>query len=97
MADFYITDVRYDKAHARIDWVRVREDLGRDKVGPWRMVPRQFIVDLIRMGKVSFQTKTQDRNGAWKNGASVEVYADEFLTTEGNRTEKDNLGELPEF
>lgn len=96
MADFCITEVRYDKKHDQIEWVRVREELGDDLVGPWRRVPRAFIVDLIRLGKVSFQTRTEERN-KWKRGASVVIYANKFLTTEGNRTEKDNLGELPEF
>ncbi|GLH31737.1 hypothetical protein BR1R5_11230 [Pseudomonas sp. BR1R-5] len=96
MADFCITAVKYDKEHDRIAWVQAREELGRDKVGPWRWVSRVFAVDLIRMGKASFQTRTQDRNGNWVKGAPVVVYADKFLTTEGNRTERDNLGELPE-
>lgn len=97
MADFCITEVKYDKDHERIEWVRVREDKGDSNPGLWRVTHRAFIVDLIRLGKATFQTRTQDRNGNWKKGAKIEVYAGKFLTTEGNRTEKDNLGELPEF
>lgn len=96
MADFCITAVQYDKEHDRITWLQAREELGGDQVGPWRWVSRLFAVDLIRMGKASFQTRTQDRNGKWVKGAVVVVYADKFLTTEGNKTERDNLGELPE-
>ncbi|UVL65023.1 DUF3892 domain-containing protein [Pseudomonas sp. B21-031] len=97
MADFCITEVKYDSDHERIEWVKVREDKGDNAPGPWRVTHRAFIVDLIRLGKASFQTRTQDRYGNWKKGAKIEVYGDKFLTTEGNRTEKDNLGELPEF
>ncbi|MBX8575632.1 DUF3892 domain-containing protein [Pseudomonas cichorii] len=97
MVDFCITEVRYQKDGKHIDYVKVREELGNDKVGSPRFVGRNFIVDLIRLKKTTFQTRTQDKSGGWKKGAAVIIYNNKFLTTEGNNTEKDNLGELPEF
>ena len=97
MADFCITAVRYNKDNENIGYVQVRENKFGDKVGPTRIVSRNFIADLIRLEMATFQTKTQDKNGGWKAGAKVIIYSEKFITTEGNRTEKDNLGELPEF
>ena len=97
MADFCITQVRYNEAREHIVFVHVREEKGGDNVGAPRTVSRHFIADLIRLGKASFQTRTEGRNGNWIKGASVVVYDKKFLTTEGNRTQRDNLGELPEF
>jgi len=98
MADFCITAVKYSPDKKHIDWAQVREETWGGKVSTGvRLVQRAFLVDLIRLGLVSFQTKTQDRDGTWRDGDNVTIYDDKYLTTEGNGTERDNLGSLPTF
>lgn len=100
MADFCITEVRYNKDKSHIKFVKVRERKQGEngiQIGSPRIVSRAFVADLIRLGKVSFQTNTKTNNGQWKKGAEVLLFGQEFLTTDRNKTERDNLGELPEF
>lgn len=97
MADFFITAVQYNEDKNHIESVEVREDLGWGSVGEVRLVPRAFIVDLIRLDKASFRTATHEYNGKWTSGDNVVTYGQDFLTTEGNSTRRDNLDELPEF
>lgn len=98
MADFCITAVQYNPDKKHIDLVQVREEKYGGKVATEsRLVQRAFLVDLIRLGLVSFQTKTKDRDGNWRDGDKVTIYDDKYLTTKGNGTERDNLGSLPEF
>lgn len=95
MADFCITAVRYNDDKSHITFVKVREEK-QGKVGAPRTVSRAFVADLIRLGKVTFQTRTKT-NERWQRGAAVYLIDDEYLTTERNDTKRDNLGELPTF
>ena len=98
MADFCITAVKYSPDKKHIDWAQVREEKwGGNVAKEIRLVQRAFLVDLIRLELVSFRTKTQNRDGSWSDGDKVTIYNDKYLTTEGNGTERDNLGSLPEF
>jgi hypothetical protein len=97
MTDFCISAVRYDSDNQHIEFVRVREDKGT-KVGPTRIVPREFVADLIRLEKATFQTIVYDKGTEkYKNGALVHVIDETFLSTDKNDITKDNLGELPKF
>jgi len=96
MKDFCISAVKYDLLKKHIEYVKVHEDKGT-KIGPARIVPREFVADLIRMGKATFQTITLGGNGNWQNGAEIHVIDDEYLTTNKNSTVRDNLGSLPNF
>ncbi|MEX5606809.1 DUF3892 domain-containing protein [Pseudomonas protegens] len=105
MADFCITAVKYNKAREHIVRVHVREEKhvvdekGRSKIvlGPYRVVSRAFVADLIRLGKATFQTRTLNAKGTWDKGSEVSVIEERFLTTQPNHKKRDNLGELPEF
>lgn len=98
-ADFWITGVRKNQDH--IVSVRLRRNFP-DHLGPSRIVPREFIADLINAGKVKFCTATFEKNkdypnGAWFPGADVHVIDGDFITTDANKKTKDNLGELATF
>lgn len=96
MADFCISAVRYDSNNQHIDWLKVHEDKGLS-IGPARSVPRLFVVDLIRLGKATFQTVVKNSKDQWKDGEHVHVIDDEYLSTDRNSTVRDNLGNLPTF
>lgn len=96
MADFCITAIRYNKDQNHIEFVKVREEK-EGKVGTPRTVSRAFVADLIRLGKVAFQTRTKTDEGNWKRGAEVSLIEGEYLTTDRNDTKRDNLGSLPVF
>lgn len=55
MADFCITAVRYNTDRSHIEFVQVKEEKPAE-VGLSRTVSRAFVADLIRLGKVTFQT-----------------------------------------
>ncbi|OCG08882.1 hypothetical protein A9G13_02130 [Gilliamella sp. wkB178] len=99
--DFVITGVKID--NGKISLVKVRNvyNLGAN-IGSEKKVPRKFIVDLLKLKNknkhIIFYTSTFDEmEDGWNLGDEVTLYNDEFITTNGNRTTKDNLGNLPEF
>jgi hypothetical protein len=96
MADFCITAVRYNTNRSHIEFVRVCEEKPGE-IGPSRTVSRAFVADLIRLGKVTFQTRTKSSEGKWRVGAQVHLIEDIYLTTNKNSTKRDNLENLPEF
>ncbi|MBF8651271.1 DUF3892 domain-containing protein [Pseudomonas putida] len=95
MTDFCITGVRYDSTHQHIQFVQVSQDLPGG-FGTMHIVPRGFVADLIRMKKATFSTWVLHGDGKLYKGADVHVIDDIYLTTDANRTRKDNLGSLPE-
>ncbi|HCF2132181.1 TPA: DUF3892 domain-containing protein [Pseudomonas aeruginosa] len=96
MADFCITAVRYSKDRNHIEYVQVREEKSKT-IGAPRTVARAFVADLIRLEKASFQTRMKTADDTWMRGADVHLIDDVYLTTDRNSTERDNLGNLPEF
>lgn len=96
MADFCITAVRYNAQGEHIEFVKVCEEKA-DSLGLERIVSRAFVADLIRLGKATFQTRTEVVSGRWRIGATVHVIEDDYLTTDPNYTKRDNLGNLPLF
>lgn len=76
--------------------MRVNEEKGTS-IGHDRDLPRAFVADLIRLGKASFQTRIRSEDGKYRVGAAVHLIDDEYLTTNRNSTERDNLENLPEF
>jgi len=99
MTDFCITQVKYSDDGAHIQSLIVREEIpAKGKIGPNRKVDRAFVADLIRLGKVSFQTRTWNADDkAWDVGARVHLVEDQFLTTDRNSRKRDNLENLPTF
>lgn len=99
MTDFYISAVKMDSNAQHIEWVKVHE-VSRD--GSWNTLgsvsSRKFIGELISTGKVSFTTVVKNQTtGKWYIGAKVEVMDDGYITTDPNKTKRDNLGNLPKF
>lgn len=97
--DFWISAVKKGEGH--IQAVKVHSTL-MGKLGPGRIVPREFVADLINAGKATFCTTTFAKTGAhpkgaWFEGAHVHVMDEDFLTTDPNKKLKDNLGQLQEF
>lgn len=93
MTDFYISAVRYDSTNKHIDWVKTHRASPFDPVGSNNS--RQFIVELISSGKVTFKT-VLNQGGKNVEGQDVRVSGG-FLTTDANATTKDNLSALPTF
>lgn len=96
-ADYVITAVEYNRTRDRIETVEVREDNG-DKISGKLIWTRHDVIQHIAK-RYTFVTAYK-RNGKWSKGASVEIFernGEKFLRTEGNDTDVDNLGELPEL
>lgn len=97
MVDFYISAIKMDSTNQHIEFVKVHEDLG-DKIGPGTVNSRAFVGELIRKGKAEFKTIIYNKEKKlWFDGAKVEVMADDYITTDPNKTKRDNLGNLPTF
>lgn len=96
MTDFYISGIAYNGESEHIEWLLVRENLGKSVAGE---VPthRQFVADLIRLGLAKFKTLPRNAQGKIYEGADVHLYDGKFLTTSANKTERDNLESLPTF
>ncbi|EMH6514335.1 TPA: DUF3892 domain-containing protein [Raoultella planticola] len=97
MEDFYISAIKMDSTNQHIELVKVHENKG-DKVGPGTINSRAFVGQLIKTGKIEFKTITWNKSTEkWSVGAKVEVMSDGYITTDPNKTKRDNLGNLPTF
>lgn len=97
-ADYYIEKVRYTKDHSRIIWVSVREDNSKKLSGAYNMV-RKKIMSLIHDGK-QFMTIYRNDEGKYRRGQKIQlvsVKGTEFLRTDADPMEKDQLEDLPEY
>jgi hypothetical protein len=97
-ADYLISAVRYNQEHTHIIQLKAHEDQG-DKVGPGKIYERQTIVNAIR-GGTTFVTIYKNKEGTWSKGEDViiiNVNGVDYLKTEDNGKEEDNLENLPEF
>lgn len=99
MTDFYISAIRMDSTGQHIEGVKTHKKTSDTSLEPTGSVnSRQFIGELISTGRVEFRTVIWDSNDKkWAIGAKVEVMADGYITTDPNKTKKDNLGNLPKF
>ena len=94
-ADYSISGVRYDVEHKLIQLVRVHTEPSHFLLGDYS---RHQVVASIRRGD-RWITIVQD-GVDWRTGADVHVVTvngKEYLRTDWNEVEEDNLGELPEF
>lgn len=97
-ADFYIEKVRYNKDHTRIVWVSVRQDSDRKLSGAHNMM-RKKMMSLMQEGK-QFMTIHRNPEGKYRKGQKISVIrvkGIEYLRTDQNQTEKDQLEDLPEY
>lgn len=96
-ADYVIIAVKYDINEAHIVEVQVKEDAG-DKLINGGFWSREKFIENIKNGK-KFVTAIKANDGLRK-GESVDIInvkGTEFIRTDKNQEEKDNLGELPTF
>ena len=97
MEDFYISAIKMDSTNQHIEHVKVHENKG-DTVGAGTVNSRAFVGQLIKTGKIEFKTITWNKaTEKWHVGAKVEVMSDGYITTDPNKTVRDNLGNLPKF
>jgi Protein of unknown function (DUF3892) len=97
-ADYYIEKVRYNKDHTRIIWVSIRQDNNSKLGGAYNMV-RKKIVSLMHAGKL-FMTIYRNPEGKYRKGqkiAMIRVKGTEYIRTDQEEMEKDQLENLPEF
>lgn len=97
-ADFGISEVRFNAPHTHIDKVRVRPD-NEKSFGLPIEYSRLDIVSAIRKG-TSFVTIFKGDEGNWNKGQSVfviRINGQDYIKSVENKTEKDNLDNLPEF
>lgn len=99
MTDFYISAIRMDSEGQHIEWVKTHKNVDNKSLDTKGSVnSRKFISELIKTGKVTFQTVIwNSAMNKWTIGAGVEVMDNGFITTDPNKTKSDNLGSLPKF
>ena len=96
-ADYLISKVKYNVDHTRIISVKRHADNGKTH-GKEEEVDRLTVVSDLRNGKSYVTVKKSE--GGFDRGEDVRTIkiGDEyFIRTDKNETDKDNLGELPEF
>jgi hypothetical protein len=97
-ADYCISAVRYDADDKHIEKVKVHPDNG-DTIGAASEESRSTVVDRIEAGN-SFVTIVKNKEKKWNKGEDVRIItvnSKKFIRTDANKTESDNLGELPTF
>ncbi|MBI3259241.1 MAG: DUF3892 domain-containing protein [Ignavibacteriae bacterium] len=96
-ADYGISAVKFRDDNVYILSVKVHEDKG-ESIGNAFEVRREDIVSSIKSGKTFCTILRKDNK--WSKGEDVGIVAinnKEFIRTDKNQTERDNLSELPEF
>jgi hypothetical protein len=96
-ADYVITAVKFKKEKRHIEYVKVRLDDGA-KLLAEQIILRADIISAIERD-ISFATAYQ-KDGLWHIGDNVGIVVVDniqFIRTDGNSKEEDNLGALPEF
>lgn len=97
MSDFYISAIRMDSTGQHIEWVKTHKVTNKTFDNSGSVNSRKFVGELISTGKISFKTIVKNSAGTWNIGAKVEVMSDGYITTDPNKTKRDNLGNLPTF
>ena|SRR3990167_989675 len=97
MIDFYISKVSYDDQHISEVLVHdVFDDGSFDQNG--QSCLRDEVVSSIKGGRIYFTIFKEDDE--WQIGNRVEIISvngEEYLRTDPNEAEEDNLVDLPEF
>ena len=96
-ADFLIFAVRYNEKHSHIIKVKTYIDTG-DGLKDSYIESRNTVISKLKKGKE--YCTIRKKNGNWTKGEKVHkvvVNDKEYIRTDKNETEKDNLGNLPEF
>ncbi|WP_371879574.1 DUF3892 domain-containing protein [Nannocystis punicea] len=102
MSEYWIVGVDYregviaEVCAASLDR-STRDARGNWPMGEFRRVSRQQVMTWLRTGvQVYTATAKPNENSVWTLGARVEPTRDgKYITTEGNDTTRNNLGNLP--
>lgn len=98
-ADYCISAVRYNSRHTHIDRVQLFPDNG-ESLGVITEVTRQTVIDEIKRQTTFVTIFKGTASGTWDKGQPViiiKVNGTEYIKTVDNKTEADNLENLPEF
>lgn len=98
-ADFVITKVKYDKNHNYIEDVERLRDNGTSNLSDKKVKSRSVIINAIKDG-FTYVTAFKTSEGNLKKGSIVKIIkinGIEYIKTEENNIERDNLENLPEF
>jgi hypothetical protein len=98
LADYYITEVRYNPEHAHIVKVKLHPD-SSGTVGSEYEWTRTDVVNALQNSK-SFITILKNGTTQWRKGEDVRVVTingTKYIRTDANSKDSDNLGNLPEF
>lgn len=93
-----ISAVKYDPDGGKIDSVRIHQitDKGLADRDTWS---RERVVSALRQ-ETSIITVVKNAKGDWEKGAKVDIISVkgvDYIRTDANDIEADNLGELPVF
>jgi len=97
-ADYGISAIRYNADHSHITMVRMHADNG-ETIGVSSDQTRKYVISEIKKG-TTFVTIIKNAEGKWSKGQPVyviKVNSNEYIKTVDNKTECDNLENLPEF
>lgn len=98
LADYYITNVRYNTEHTHIVKVKLHPD-NSGTVGSEYEWTRTDVVNTLQNGK-TFITVVKNGTNQWTKGEDVRVVTingTKYIRTDANSKASDNLGNLPEF
>ena len=96
--DFLISKVRYNDEHTHIIKVISHKNTEKGFEKGFEET-REKVISKLKDEKIYF-TIYKKPNGKWKKGEKVHIIKiknKEYIRTDNNKTEKDNLGNLPEF
>ncbi|RLA06171.1 MAG: DUF3892 domain-containing protein [Gammaproteobacteria bacterium] len=98
--DFYISQVRYNDNHTKMVRFYVHPN-NNNKAGKGFFETLEQIIEKIDDDFLYYTINKTPNNRKWQLGSKVMVYQNmrgvEYLKTEGNKTDKDNLENLQEF
>lgn len=92
----YVDKVHYEidehgcRMIAKMKWTNNKNEWGANEYTKTEMI------NFINQNPNSVKTKYL-RYGYWTTGEDIRVVNNKYLRTDANNTEKDNLGELPEY
>ncbi|MEX5592491.1 hypothetical protein [Pseudomonas orientalis] len=97
MTEYLIFGVAYSKEERHIEWLAISRQV-ESNLSFFSLVGRSFVVDLINSGSATFRSATiNPKKKSFAIGATVHVYDGEFLTTSPDKSESNNLENLPEL
>jgi len=92
-AEFYISGIRMNPSGNQIESFR-RHKATAVSVEDCDYISRHAILEDIRNG-VNYATAFPDKDGNLRKGSTISIFKEKFLRSNENKSEKDNLGNLP--